>query len=211
MRIIVSEKSFFNHLRQVENIGTEVTDEELSVRAEGYIRKLAAHVRNNFGVDVLPRPEVHGTLATLTASLKPSWDEDSVATRLAGLNWLVPVAVSLEWADVPAFCYEPMMKAAIQEQFGAFSPSLQRLTVSEIRPALENCARQILAAPAPAPTNEFEQEVHDLEYAAFLALAGKKDPGAKQRAIEEFQRQEEAVYAQSQQAAKDRDWNRIED
>jgi len=207
MQIIVSERSFFNHLRQIENIGSEVTDEELSVRAEGYIRKLAAHVRNNFGVDILPRPEVNGTLATLTASLKPSWDEESVATRLEGLNWLVPVAVSLEWADVPAFCYEPIMRAAIQEQFGAFQSQLRRLTVGEIRPALENCARQIFAAPAPAPTNDYEVEVANLEYDAFLALSGKKDPGAKQREIDEFRRREEAAYTAQQQAAMDARWN----
>lgn len=153
MQIIVSEKSFFNHLRQIENIDVSVTDEELSVRAEGYIRKLAAHVRNNFGVDVLPRPEVHGKLATLTASIKPSWDEESVATRLAGLQWLVPVAVTLEWADIPAFVYEPMMRAAIQEQFAAFSPSLQRLTVGKSgRPLRTAPARYSPLLPLRRPT-----------------------------------------------------------
>ena len=207
MRIIVSEKSFFNHLRQIENIDVSVTDEELSVRAQGYIRKLAAHVRNNFGVDVLPRPEVNGKLATLTASIKPSWDEESVATRLDGLRWLVPVAVTLEWADIPAFVYEPMMRAAIQEQFAAFSPSLQRLTVGEIRPALENCARQILAAPAPAPTNDYELEVANLEYEAWLAASGKKDPLRKHQEIAEFRQREEAAYATAQQSARDREWN----
>src|SRR5436309_1146934 len=102
MRIIISERTFFNQIRQVENIGSEVTDDELSVRGDQHVRKLVNHVRN-FGVDVLPQHQINGKVATLTASLKPAWDEESVATRLEGLSWLVPVAVSLDQPDIPAF------------------------------------------------------------------------------------------------------------
>jgi hypothetical protein len=212
MRIIIEEKKFFNQVRQVENIGSDVSDDEMSVRGDKFVRKLVDHVRN-FGVDVLPQHQVNGKLATLTASLKPAWDEESVATRLEGLSWLVPVAVSLDQPDIPAFCYEPMMRAAIQDQFSAFAPSLQRLTVGEIRPALERCARQLLSAPLDPPSNDFQREVQQIEYEAFLMEAGKTDQlrkEQKRREVEEFRQREEQAYAAQQQAAHDALWNRNE-
>lgn len=212
MRIIISERTFFNQIRQLENLGADVTDDELSVRGDQHVRKLVNHVRN-FGVDVLPAHNINGKLATLTASLKPSWDEESVATRLEGLNQLVPVAVSLDSQDVPAFCYEPIMRAAIQDQFAAFAPQLQRVTVSEIRPTLERCAAQLLNAPAPVATNEVEEEIQRMEYEAFLIAAGKTDmlqKEQKRRDVEDYRRREEEAYAAQKQAAHDAEWNRNE-
>ena len=47
-----------------------------------------------------------------------------------------------------------------------------------------------------------------LEYEAFLAAAGKKDPLRKHQEIAEFRQREESAYAAQQQAAKDAIWNR---
>jgi len=210
MQVICSERQFFGQIRQLEGIDPNVTNDELSVRSLFYARKLFDYVKG-FGVDLIAGPQIHGTLATFSMSLKPAWDEESVAKRLEGLSMLAPVAVSLELPDLGAFVTEPIMRAALQDQFGAFSPQLQRLTVGEIRPALENCARQLLAAPVNAPTNDFEAEMQDMELQALLINAGKTDllrKEQKRREVEEFRRKEEEAYAAQQQAAYDAQWNR---
>lgn len=210
MRLTISLRTFFGHIRQVENLDPAITDAELSVRAPQYVQKLYDHVRK-FGVEVLPnQTQTHGELAVLSAQLKASWDEDSVAKRLEGLQWLVPIAVSLDQPDLPAFVYNPLMRTSMMDQFINFGGQLQRLNVSEIRPALESIARQILSAPVAPPSNEFEQEVFDLEYENFLLESGKGEQlrkEQKRREVEEFRRKEEEAYAAQQQAAKDAIWN----
>ncbi|HET9305569.1 MAG TPA: hypothetical protein VFO46_06030 [Candidatus Sulfotelmatobacter sp.] len=200
MRITVSIRTFFDHIRQIENLDPATTDAELSIHARKYVQNLYDHVKN-FGIEVLGY-QAHGELATLTAQLKPSWDEESFHKRIEGLNWLVPVAVSLDQPDIPAFVYEPMMRAAIQDQFINFGGQLQRLNVSEIRPALENIARQILTAPVTPPSNEVEAEIQQLEYENFLLESGKGEQLRKEQKRRELdasrQREEEAYTAAEQ-------------
>jgi|SRR5579859_2818521 len=203
MRITISLRTFFGHIRQVENLDPAITDAELSVRAPQYVQKLYDYVRE-FGVEILPRlTQTHGELATLTAQLKPSWDEASFQERIEGLNWLVPVAVSLDQPDIPAFVYEPMMRAAMLDSFINFGGQLQRLNVSEIRPTLENIARQILSAPVTPPSNEVEAEIQQLEYENFLLESGKGEQLRKEKARREQdaarQREEEAYRAAEEQ------------
>jgi len=211
MRITISLRTFFGHIREVENLDPAITDAELSVRAPQYVQNIYDYVRK-FGVEVLPNlTKTHGELATLTAQLKPSWDEESFQKRIEGLNWLVPVAVSLDQPDIPAFVYEPMMRAAMLDSFINFGGQLQRLNVSEIRPALEKIAGKIINTPVAPPSNEFEEEVFDLEYENFLLQSGKGEQLRKEKArreAEEFKRKEEEAYATQQQAAYDAQWNR---
>ena len=47
-----------------------------------------------------------------------------------------------------------------------------------------------------------------MEYEAFLAMAGRKDPLAKHQEIADFNRREEGAYAAQQQAAREAIWNR---
>jgi hypothetical protein len=207
MRVTLSERKFSEQIRQLENIGPEVTTEELIHRIDRHARRLFDHIRE-FGVQMLQAGlQVSGTLCTMSASLKPAWDEESVQMRINGLAMLAPVSVSLDQPDLPAFVVNPVMLAAMQDNWIAFGSSLQRLTLQEVRPALENAAQQLMSAPVAEPTNDFERELQSLEYEAFLAAAGKTDPLKQQNAIDEYRQREEAVYAAAQQAGVDQKWN----
>lgn len=209
MRLTLSERQFSEQIRQLENLGPETTMEEIQHRIDKYARRLFDHVRE-FGIQMLPNGfSVNGTLCTMQASLKAAWDEESVQMRINGLALLAPVSISLDQPDLSAFVTNPIMLASMSDNWVAFGASLQRITLPELRPLLENIARQLMSAPAPAaPTNEFEAEMQQLEYEAFLAASGKRDPLQKQRAIDAHRQAEEAAYATAQQAARDREWNR---
>ena len=156
---------------------------------------------------MLPGIHISGTLAAMQASLKQSWSEEDVQMRLQGLALLAPVSVSLDQPDLSSFVTNPIMLASMSDNWSAFSNSLQRLTLSELRPTLENIAGQLLSAPVTPPTNFYEAEVQALEYEAFLAAAGRKDPLRKHQEIAEFQHREETAFAAQKQAAHDAIWN----
>jgi hypothetical protein len=201
MRIVLSERQFTEQIRQLEGLGQEVTLDEISHRMDKYARKLFVHMQG-YGVHMLAGVQVNGTLATMQASLTQSRDEDAVQQRIQGLALLAPLTVSLDRPDLSAFVTNPVMLPSMIDNWGAFEHSLQRLTLSEVRPALESIAAQLLSAPAPTITNEYEQQVFDVEYEAFLAASGKKDPLAKFDAIDQHRRAEEAVVA----AQRERDY-----
>jgi hypothetical protein len=138
--------------------------------------------------------------------LKPSYDEDDVQTRINGLAMLAPTSISLDQPDLPAFVTNSVMLAALGENWLHFADSFQRITLSELRPALENAARQLMSKPIPPPSNEFEREMQDLEFNSFLLAAGKRDPLAKLNAIDEYRRKEEEAYAAQKDAAYERMW-----
>lgn len=208
MRVTMSERALTEQIRSLENISQEVTTEEIVHRIDRYARKLFDHIRN-YGIQMLQAGfQVSGTLCTMSAQLKQSFSEEDCQTRINGLAMLAPVSVSLDQPDLPAFVVNPVMLASMSDNWIAFGASLQRLTLAEVRPTLENIAGQLMSAAPPAPpTNDYEAEVQQLEYEAFLAASGKKDPLAKHEAIERHRQAEEAAYATAQQAARDREWN----
>lgn len=207
MRITLSEPRFTEQIRQLENLGPEVSTDEISHRMDRYARRLFNHVRE-FGVQMLPGIHISGTLAAMQASLNQSRSEEEVQMRVQGLALLAPVSVSLDQPDLSAFVVNPIMLASMFDNWSAFSQSLQRVTLSELRDAIENAAISLMSAPVAAPTNFYEAEVQQLEYEAFLAASGKKDPLAKHDAIEAHRVAEETAFAAAQQAARDREWNR---
>ena len=210
MRITLSERQFTEQIRQLEGLGPEVTLDEISHRMDRYAKKLFIHLRE-FGVQMLAGVQVQGTLANMQASLTQSRDEESVQKRMQGLALLAPISVSLDQPDLSAFVPNQVMLVSMIDNWGAFQQSLQRLTLSEVRPALESIAAQLLSAPAPTISNEYEQQVFDVEYEAFLALSGKRDPLAKHREIEDFNRREIAAVEAQRQAANEAMWGRTED
>src|SRR5579859_2257699 len=195
MRVTLSERQFLEQIRQLEGLGPEVTADEIQHRMDKFARRLFDYIRKDYGVTMLPDGfRLHGTLATMSASLKQSFSEEDVQARIEGLARLAPVSVSLDCPDLNAFVTNWM----------AFGSSLQRLTLQEVRPALENMARQLLSAPAPPPpSNEYEQDVFNEEYKAFLEASGKKDPLAKHNAVEEYNRAEIARVEAQRQAEYD--------
>lgn len=207
MRITLSERALTEQIRSLENIGSEVTTEEIVHRIDKYARRLFDHIRE-YGIQMLQAGfQVSGTLATMQAQLRPSFSEEDCQARISGLAMLAPVSVSLDPPDLPAFVTNPVMLASMADNWISFGASLQRLTLFEVRPTLESIAGQLLSAPVAPPTNEFEAEMQQIEYDAFLAASGRKDPLAKHNEIEAFRRREEAAYATAQQAARDREWN----
>jgi hypothetical protein len=206
MRLIIAEKSFMDRVAGATN----ASEEEMMVRGDLLVREYVKHVKA-FGVAVLPQHSINGKVATLTVSLTPSHSEEDVQQRMEGLGWLVPVAVSLDAPDVPAFCPNRPMATAIADNWQSFGASLQRLTLAEVRPALETVAGQIINTPVAPPSNEFEAEVRQLEYEQFLLEAGKGDQirkEQKRREIEEFEQAEIAHVKAAQEKALMEEWGR---
>lgn len=208
MRITMSERALTEQIRNLENISPEVTTEEIVHRIDRYARKLFDHIRN-YGIQMLQAGfQVSGTLCTMSAQLKQSFSEEDCQMRINGLAMLAPVSVSLDQPDLSAFVVNPVMLASMSDNWIAFGASLQRLTLAEVRPTLENIAGQLMSAAPPAPpSNDYEAEVQELEYGAFLAASGKRDPLAKHEAIEQFRRSEEAAYAAQVEETNRRKWN----
>jgi hypothetical protein len=206
MRVTLSERQFTEQIRSLEGIGPEVTTEEICHRIDKHAKKLFEHL-TNYGVSMLREGfRLNGTLATIQASLSPSYSEEDVETRINGLAMLAPVSVSLDQPDLPAFVTNKVMLAGMSDNWMAFGGSLQRLTLPEVRDALEKAALQIVSAPVAPPSNAFEQEMFDAEYQAFLAIAGKRDPLSRHNAVDEFNRQEAAAVKAAQQKATEEVW-----
>lgn len=202
MRLVISEKSFFEKVRAASN----ASEEEMQVRGDKLIRPFVQHVAK-FGVTVLPGHRVHGTTATLTAQLAPSHDEEAVQQRMEGLSWLVPIEVSLDAPDVSAFVPNRPMATAMFDNWVAIGASLQRLTLAEVRPALEAVAGQIINTPVAPPRNDFEAEFQQMEYEQFLLDAGKGEQLRKEqhsRAVDEYRQKEEAAVKAAQEASYER-------
>lgn len=205
MRITLSERALTAQIRSLENIGPEVTNEEIQHRIDKYARKLFEYVAG-FGVQMLQEGfRVNGTLCTMSAQLKQSWSEDDVQTRIQGLVLLAPVSISLDQQDLPAFVTNPVMLAGMSENWAAFGQSLQRVTLAELRPAIENAARQTLTQPAPV--DFIDPETNEELFQDFLRRSGKRDPLARQRAIDEFNQAEIARVKAAEQKARDDFWS----
>jgi hypothetical protein len=153
---------------------------------------------------------ITGTLATISAQLQQSFSEEDVQKRMEGLALLVPTAVSLDQPDLSAFVLNRVVLASMMENWAAFGQGLQRLSLQELRPAIENAALQVLSAPMAPPSNEVEAEIRQLEYEQFLLAAGKGDQlrrEQKRREIEEFRQREEEAFRAQEQARHDAFWN----
>ena len=210
MRVTMSERALTEQIRSLENIGAEVTAEEIQHRIDKHARRLFEHVAR-FGVQMLQDGfRVNGTLCTMSAQLKQSFSEEDCQTRISGLALLAPVSVSLDQQDLPAFVVNPVILAGMSDNWAAFGQSLQRVTLAELRPAIENAARQMLSAPVTPPSNEVEAEIQQLEYEQFLLAAGKGDQlrkEQKRREIEAHRQREEEAFRAQEQARQDAFWN----
>jgi hypothetical protein len=208
MRIAMSERMLTQQIKELEGLDPATSLEEITHNMVRYFRRLAEHIKD-YGVTLRPEGfQASGTIATMAAELKPSWSEDDVQTRISGLSMLAPLSVSLDSADLPAFVTNRIMLAGLEENWMAFGQGLQRITLPEVRNALENAAQKLMSVPVAQPTNEFEQEMQDAEYTAFLVAAGRKDPLAKHREIEEFNRAEVERVQAAEQKAHDDFWDR---
>ena len=206
MRITLSERQFSEQIRQLEGLGPEVTTEEIQHRIDRHARRLFDHIAS-YGIQMLATGfQVNGTLCTMSASLKPSYSEEDVQTRVQGIALLAPLSVSLDQPDLSAFVPNPIMLASMTDNWSAFSQRLQRLALSEVRETLENIAGQLISAPVAPPENEFEAELRQLEYEAFLISAGRKDPLRKHQQIAEYNAREEAAVAAAREAEQQRIW-----
>jgi hypothetical protein len=199
MIVCLSERRFSEQIKQLEGLDPATTVSEVTERMPHYAARFFNHLRN-FGVNCIGIAQQRGDVADFQFALKQSWSEEDVQTRLDGLTLLAPVSVSLDQPDLLAFVTNPIMLASMTDNWTAFSASLQRLDLSEVRPALENAALQILSAPVKPPTNEFEKEMQQMEYEAFLVASGRKDPLERHNKIEQFRQQEEANIRAQQEA-----------
>jgi hypothetical protein len=204
MKITFSERLLSEQIRQLENLDPATTVEEISFNMHRYFRRLAEHV-TNYGVTMDGTDfQQSGNLATMGAVLNRSYSDEDVVTRLNGLRMLNPLAVALEPNDLPSFVTDSVALVALEDAWGNFGREFQRLTVNEIRPAIERVAMKVLFAPSAPPSNDIERMEQEQGYEMFLARAGKRDPLARHQAVDEYNRAEIARVQAEQEAAYNR-------
>jgi hypothetical protein len=209
MLVTLSESRFTARVRELSNIPSNISDEEINHRLDRHAAKLFSHLAA-YGFTGFDRVAIQGTLGTFRATLSPCYDDESRNTRIAGLAFLDPVSVTLEARDLPAF-YVGLLLTLMNDNFDEYASEFQRLTVSELDSKLVDVATKVFTAPQPVPfvaENEDDEallrEYQEEEFANFCRRSGVKVPDSHSRAVDEFNEAEIQREEARRQSAVDR-------
>lgn len=207
MRVTLSERQFCEQIRSLEGLSPATTTEEIFHRIAIYARRLFDHLKN-YGITMLDQDfQVNGSLCTISAALERSYTDEDRQTRLNGLAMLVPVSVDMQREDVGAF-FEGIARTAMYDSWDSYAHEVQRVTVTELSAALERIAEKIMFAPVPVRDDGTPPEIaavqQEQDFQMFLARAGKRDPLAKHRQIDQYEQAEIARVEAAKEAAYER-------
>jgi hypothetical protein len=211
MRVTLSERRLSERIQQLEGINDTV--EEITFKMERYAMRLFANV-NEFGVRFVGMVEQSGGLGTFQFSIAgvgKDWQTGgfNFAKMSEGLNFMNPLAVSLEEADMEQICDGPVATAMI-DNWSTYAHTLQKITVGEIQPAVESACLKFAWQPRAATqwTGDpaLDAQLQYEEDTAQLERAGLKDPLEKYRKQQEFNEAEIAAYKAQEDAAYKARW-----
>jgi hypothetical protein len=210
MRITLSERMFNEKVRQLQNLGPEVTSEEISHNLRRYAAKFFEYL-SHFGLVDIGLVSMEGSLGHFYIGLKPCHDDESRNKRIEGLALLEPLSVTLEERDLPAF-FTGMILTLMADNFNTYAAEFQRITVADLDSKLVEVATKVFASPMPTPfVIETEndaallQELQDEEFDMFCLRSGVKVPGAERRKRDDAEQAELARIEAARQKATD-DW-----
>jgi hypothetical protein len=212
VQITISWPRFAQLLNQLE--GTNLSDDEMSVRLASFARKAFDECYNQFGI------RVGGLAAPATASIA-HFNCDISGTRdhgqpfgvdyarlAGGLQFLQVIAVTIEASDWDYFCdrlFSSKMKAAHNQ----IADSLTNIGIDEIQPHVEQWVTHVCwkggistdeYANAGLPADVIN-EAREFDALVAMEAAGLRDPLEHVRAVDEYRRaEEEAVKAAKDKA-----------
>jgi hypothetical protein len=202
MIVTLSERRFSERIREFQNIGPEVSADEIAHRLDKYAEKLFKYL-SEFGLSSIGLVGHTGTLGTFQITLEACWDDESRNKRIEGLALLDPLSVTVERNDLRAF-YLGILLSTMYDAWPLYSHELQRLTVGELNTALVSIAERIfLKSPTPAADVFQESLTDDARFEMFCRRAGVRVPGAQFRAADEFNQSEIARVEAQRQAEYD--------
>lgn len=192
MFITLSWPRIASLIRELENL-PDFTDDEMAVRLDLYARRLFDHARK-YGISVKGLATQGGnnsSIAAFSADIAHCHSEEARSERIAGMELLRPVAVTLQCDDLDSLVLNVPVRAAMKEAWPEIEDKFQRILPPQILDLLESVAGKVAFGPRPAwkgPSNE-------IDFSLWLSENGLKDPtgpGTRHmRAIEEAQAAEE--------------------
>lgn len=197
MILTFSEPRFSALVRQLEGISD--TDDEILTRLDRFAARLFRHVFETYKLRMESLVEQAGTVAAFRFSLHTS---DRVAIY-QGLQFLNPVSLTLEEADLPKLILNAPMLGAMRQAWPEVESQFERITPDQLMPLIESVTMKVAFAPLPTPTDETEAAVQEYGFQQWLELNGLRDPLAQQNEVDAYRRAEETTYAKSQQAGAD--------
>ena len=201
MLVTLSERKTSDLIRRLENIPDQ-THEEIMVRIKSYAKRLFDYVYNDFGLRMLGLKRQSGAIGIFQFELLTS-DREKI---VAGLNFLEPVAITVEKNDLPHLILNsPMLAAAREAWYDELAPQFLDILPGELLDKIEQLVPAIafrgeIAAPSDDPGMAAIQES---QFQNWCIENGLPVPGEQHRKADEFRLQEELAVEQAQQAKLD--------
>ncbi len=214
MFVTLSFRSYAQLIRELEGLDSSVTDAELSVRLDHYSRRIWDHLLN-FGIRLLGLAESTPDVAAFRVDISGATARDGYSginrdLLLGGLNFLRPIAVTVEETDLEDFTTGPVL-TAMADAWEQYASSLQRLPVDELFPTLDRACQKWAWSPRveydpPTGVPELDAQFqYDMDTAQ-LQRAGLEDPMAPYWEAEAYRQAEIAAETARQEAAHERIW-----
>jgi hypothetical protein len=215
MVLTLSERRLSELIRSLEGISD--TDSEIAFRMQHYCSRLFAHVANDYGIRMVGMVETHGDLGSFQfdiSSIGRDWQTGDFDWQklIGGLQFLNPVAVTVEARDMEAIC-TGLVATGMIDNWNNYAPTLQRLSVSQVQPAIEAaCMETVWKQPAEMGGTETERNMSDLDFRLQLERSG--DPKAldllrelvHRDEVDSYQRAEEEAHKKREDAAYQARW-----
>jgi hypothetical protein len=213
MFVTLSFRNYAQLIREAENLEPGTTDAEISVRLDHYSQRIWDHMFN-LGIKMIGLVERTPDVAAFQVSLAGIGHDYATGgfnfeKLREALNWIRPVAVTLQESDIEEICTGPVATAMV-DSFPAYSDTLQRISVGQIQPAIEAAClkfawgNRIEVGATLGENPELDAQMRYEEDTAQLERAGVRNPTEQWEAQQAYNQAEIDAYAAREQARLDR-------
>src|SRR6266700_6919698 len=149
MIITLSERRLSELIRGLE--GIQDTDEEIAFQMQRHAIRLFRHVAEDYRIRMVGLVEHSGGIGSFKfdiSGIGKNWQTGGFDFEklTAGLSFINPLCVSLEEQDIEHICDGPVA-TAMMDHWEEYAGTLQRITVSEIQPAIEKACLEFAWKP----------------------------------------------------------------
>lgn len=185
--------------QRILDVNEGLRRDELTVRFDPLVQAFFAYVAQ-LGVTSAGIVEAKGNFALLRVNLGTA-DRAKVS---AALDFIQPLAVTIEKADLAALIPSRLIQSAVSQSWPAVEKDLQRISTAEIWDKLESAA--IKTVNGKQFNSVSEEEKAEREALAALKAAGIRDPLESFNSRDESNRRERDVQWQENERWLDGDY-----
>jgi hypothetical protein len=195
--VTLSERRLSELIRQLEGIND--SDSEIAFRMQYFASRIFKHVEGAFGIKMVGLVEHQGDIGSFRMDISKIGREWNTRAQdfdwqklIGGLQFLNALAVSIECIDMEHIC-SGIMATSASDAFDNYEHELQRLSVSEVRPKIEDVLLKYVwnaTGPQRYSTGNADLDRHfdEQEFQSQLERAG--DPNSL-KLLREMQKQDE--------------------